>query len=147
VVLLTLSSKRSTPGPEGTTQVDRREQGIYTIQLPGILPRVEVRPRYSLGDLGRAVQDRDAAVARGDFEGAYELQSDDAQLAARIMHAPLRAWLLETNAPEFTIVGDRLLYAGARMDAGRIEYWLDYLCALVERIPPSAWSAPGARES
>jgi hypothetical protein len=143
VLLLTLSSKRSTPGPEGTTQVDRRALGVYTIQVPGIFPRVEVRPRYSVGDLGRAARDRDQAVARRDFEGAYELQTDDAQLAARIMHPPLQAWLLETNAPGFTIVGDRLLYVGAGMDAGRIEYWLDYLCALLERIPPSVWSAPG----
>ena len=143
VLLLTLSSKRSTPGPEGTTQVDKREQAIYTIQLPGILPRIEVRPRYSVGDLARAVRERDEAVGRGDFEGAYELQTDDAQLAARIMHPPLRAWLLDTNAPGFIIIGDRLLYAGARMEAGRIEYWLDYLCALFERIPPNTWTAPG----
>jgi hypothetical protein len=53
------------------------------------------------------------------------------------MHPPLRA------APGFITSGDRLLYAGARMDAGRIEYWLDYLCALFEQIPPSAWTAPG----
>ncbi len=119
VLLLTLSSKRSTPGPEGTTQVDKREQGIYTIQLPGILPRIEVRPRYSVGDLARAVRDRDEAVGRGDFEGAYELQTEDAQLAAPIMHPPLRAWLLErtrpassssgtgysTPAPEWTLAG------------------------------------------
>ncbi len=144
VLLLTLSSKRSTPGPESTTQVDKRTQAIYTIQLPRILPRIEVRPRYSVGDLARAVRDRDEAVGRGDFEGAYELQTDDAQLAARIVYPPLRAWLLETNAPGFTIVGDRLLYAGVRMDAGRIEYWLDYLCALLERIPQSVWSGPGA---
>ena len=137
VLLLTLSSKTSTPGPEGTTQVDKREQGIYTIQLPRILSRIEVRPRYSVGDLARAVRDRDEAVARGDFEGAYELQTDDAQLAADIVHPQLRAWLLETNAPGFTVVGDRLIYAGARMDPGRIEYWLDYLCALLDRIPPS----------
>ena len=90
VLLLTLSSKRSTPGPEGTTQVDKREQGIYTIQLPGILPRIEVRPRYSVGDLARAVRDRDEAVARGDFEGAYELQTDDAA-AGRAHHAPAAA--------------------------------------------------------
>ena len=143
VLLLTLSSKRSTPGPEGTTQVDKREQGIYTIQLAGLLPRIEVRPRYSVGDLARAVRDRDEAVGRGDFEGAYELQTDDAHLAARLVHPPLRAWLLDTNAPGFIIAGDRLLYAGSRMDPGRIEYWLDYLCALFERIPPSLWSELG----
>jgi hypothetical protein len=144
VLLLTLSSKTSTPGPEGTTQVDKREQAIYTIQLPRILPRIEVRPRYSVGDLARAVRDRDEAVARGDFDGAYDLQTDDAQLAVRIVHPQLRTWLLETNPPGFTVVEDRLLYAGARMDAGRIEYWLDYLCALLDRIPPSVWSGPGA---
>jgi hypothetical protein len=137
VLLLTLSSKTSTPGPEGTTQVDKREQGIYTIQLPRALSRIEVRPRYSVGDLARAVRDRDEAVARGDFDGAYELHTDDAQLAADIVHPQLRAWLLETNAPGFTIVGDRLIYAGARMDPGRIEHWLDYLCSLLDRIPPS----------
>jgi hypothetical protein len=144
VLLLTLSSKRSTPGPEGTTQVDKREQAIYTIQLPGILPLIEVRPRYSVGDLARAVRDRDEAVARGDFAGAYELQTDDTQLAARLLDPQLQRWLLETNAPGFTLVGDRLLYAGGRMDAGRIEHWLDYLCALLDRIPPNAWSGPGA---
>jgi hypothetical protein len=144
VLLLTLSSKRSTPGPDGTTQVDKRQQAIYTIQLPRILPRIELRPRYSVGHLSQAVRDRDEAVARGDFEGAYDLQTDDTQLAARIVHPPLRTWLLETNAPGFTVVEDRLLYAGVRMDAGRIEYWLDYLCALLDRIPPSVLSGPDA---
>jgi hypothetical protein len=137
MLLLTLSSKTSIPGPEGTTQVDRREQGIYTIQLPGIVPWIEVRPRYSIGDLARAVRERDEAVARGDFEGAYDLQTDDAQLAARIVDPALRGWLLETNAPGFAVVGDRLLYAGARMEADRIEYWLDYLCTLFDQIAPN----------
>jgi hypothetical protein len=144
VLLLTLSSKTSLPGPEDTTQVDKREQGIYAIQLPRILSRIEVRPRYSVGDLAQAVRDRDEAVARGDFEGAYELRTDDAQLAARFVDSQLRAWLLETNAVGFTVVGDRLVYAGGRMDAGRIEYWLDYLCALLARIPPGVWDGPGA---
>jgi hypothetical protein len=143
VLLLTLSSKRSTPGPEGTTQVDKREQDIYTVQLPGVLPRIEVRPRYGVGDLAPSVRERDEAVGRGDFDGAYEVQTDDGQRAAPIMHPPLRAWLLDTNAPGFITSGDRLLYAGARMDAGRIEYWLDYLCALFEQTPPSTWTAPG----
>lgn len=143
VLLLSLSSKLSTPGPEGTTQVERREQGIYTIQLPGVVSRVEVRPRYRVGDLTQAVRERDEAVARGDFEGAYDVQTDDAQLAARLVDAQMRAWLLETNAPGFTIRGDRLLYAGARMDAARIGYWLDYLCAVLDRIPPNVWSGAG----
>ena len=62
---------------------------------PASFPGSKCGPRYSVGDLARAVRDRDEAVARGDFEGAYELQTDDAQLAARIVHPPLRTWLLD----------------------------------------------------
>jgi hypothetical protein len=144
VLLLTLSSKTSMAGPEGTTQVDKREQGIYALRLPRVLSWIEVRPRYSVGDLARAVRDRDEAVARGDFEGAYDLQTDDSELATHLVDPHLRAWLLETNAVGFTVVGDQLVYTGGKMDAGRIEYWLDYLCAVVDRIPPSMWNGPGA---
>ena len=48
-----------------------------------------------------------AAISRA----RTSLQTDDADLAVRLVHPPLRAWLLDTNAPGFIIAGDRLLYA------------------------------------
>ena len=43
--------------------------------------------------------------------------------------------VLATHAPGFTVVEDRLLYAGARMDASRIEHWLDYTMRAVRPDP------------
>ena len=133
---LILEDINTRPGGHHASRQARRRPSTRS-SCPASFPGSKCGRDTALATSARAVRDRDEAVGRGDFEGAYELQTDDAQLAARDLctRSCGRGCSRRTHPASLSSrTGYSTRAPGWTPD--RIEYWLDYLCALLDRIPP-----------
>lgn len=75
------------------------------------------------------------------FLSVYEIRCDDLHFASDVLDPGLAWWMMSITAAGFTIVDDRIVVlVGGRANPDRIANWLDYLSAVLDRIP----SAVGA---
>jgi hypothetical protein len=124
-------------GPGDSTSTDHHYSALYTITLRRPLPTLRVRP-YGLFTPPVQGFAWPAADVLRMFLSVYEVRCDVPAFVSDVIDPAMAWWLMSTAAPGFTVVGDRLFVVfGRRVDIGRIAYWLDYLGAVLDRIPAS----------
>ena len=136
-VVFTYRYSTSSPGPGDEVSTEYHYVSVHTITLQRRFPRLAVRPR---GPFTPPVQGIawPAADVLAMFLSVYDIRCDDLHFASDVLHPAMAWWMMTTTAVGFTIVDDRIVVlVGGRMDPERIGTWLDYLCAVLDRIPPT----------
>jgi hypothetical protein len=93
---------------------DRRHLAVVELAAPGVLPRMELRPRAGgasqVGDGMREVRTGDAR-----FDSVYQLRAEDPWMARAVVDATVRSALVSAPMQTVSASGERLV---ARSDSG-----------------------------
>lgn len=131
---------RSSNGKTTTTQ--NHWFSIYSARLPKPLPELRVGREGVFGRLARAVGFHDIEFESEEFNRQFKVQADDRKFASDVVDPQMMQFLMSGRAPGFTIVGaDVVLVHGGKLDLPTVLPTLDYLAAVIARIPGFVWKA------
>jgi hypothetical protein len=142
VACFTYSYKTTTSNGK-TTQTETHYFSIYSLHLPRALPELRVGREGFFSSVARAIGIHDIEFESEEFNRAFKVKCDDRKFASDVLHPRMMQFLLDTNAPGFTIVGaDIVLVDRGRLDLTTVEPNVDYLGRILDSIPEFVWEGP-----
>jgi len=118
---------------------DRKQVAVIELVAPGVLPRIELRPR----DAGPvSVVDGLRVVRTGDarFDRLYVLRAEEPWLARAVFDHAVRDALVSAPRQSVTTLGERLLARGGGLDPLDLFARSSALRALLQAVPWEAYT-------
>jgi hypothetical protein len=136
VVAFTYQYTVSSSGAGGTTDTRTHVHSVYAVGLPRTFPMLRVGRENLATKLARTLGWNDIRFESEHFNRAFAVESVDRRLASDVLHPRLMQWLLDTDAPGFMIVQDRLvLVQPKQLPLDQLERRLDYVTEVADQIP------------
>lgn len=132
----------------GTGDEQRTETYTYTVaalSLPAPKPTLQVG-REGIGrKLLGLVGVRDLQLESEQFNKTFHIKTDNDRFAYDILHPRMMEWMLADeraqSAPFRFERGDLLTWSRGRIDLQKVQWMLEYLCDVVDKVPGFVWNS------
>ena len=139
VVCFTYRYKTETSNGK-TTSTQTHLFSVYSARLQRPLPTLHVSHEGVFGTIARAVGFHDIEFESEQFNKKFKVKSDDRKFASDVINAQMMQFLLDSNAPGFSIVGaDIVLVHGGRLKLETVEPTVGYLESVLSHVPDFVW--------
>jgi len=113
---------------------------IYSLHLSKSLPGLRVTKEGLFGKLARMVGMHDIEFESEAFNREFKVKGDDRKFASDVVNPPMMQFLLDGDAPGFTIAGDDIVLAKrGRLKLETVEPTVAYLQAVLTHVPNFVW--------
>lgn len=103
--------------------------------LPKQFPKLELGPEGIFGRAARRMGMKDIELESDAFNQQYQV-AGDRRFAYDVLHPRFMQWMLDTEAPGFTINGPYVaLYGRGKIDTRMLDQEVRYLDSIVDQLP------------
>jgi uncharacterized protein DUF3137 len=138
-------SYQETQGSGDNQQTTTYYFTVASVSLPSPKPTLEIgREGFGRKLLG-LVGVRDLQLESEEFNDKFRIKAENERFAYDILHPRMMEWMLaDQRALNYGFRferGDLVVSDSGKIDLARVQYMLDYLCDILERVPSFVWSS------
>jgi hypothetical protein len=138
-------SYRETHGSGNEQRTETYRFTVAALSLPAGKPTLQVsREGFGRKLLG-IVGVRDLQLESEQFNTAFHIKTDNDRFAYDILHPRMMEWMLADqramSVPFRFERGDLMTWNRGRIDLTKVEWMLEYLCDVVDRVPSFVWNS------
>lgn len=123
-----------------TTSTQTHYFSIYSARLQRPLPTLHVSREGIFGTIARAVGFHDIEFESEQFNKTFKVKGDDRKFASDVLNPQMMQFLLDTDAPGFSIIGADIVYVhGGRLKLETVEPTVGYLETVLSHVPEFVW--------
>jgi hypothetical protein len=129
---------RASNGKTSSTQT--HYFAIYSARLQQAVPNLRVGREGLFGTIARAIGFHDIEFESEQFNKTFKVKADDRKFASDVINPQMMQFLLDNDAPGFTIIGaDIVLIRGGRLQLDAVESTVGYLETVLSHVPEFVW--------
>ncbi|MGH3877595.1 MAG: DUF3137 domain-containing protein [Actinophytocola sp.] len=136
-------SYKETEGSGDDRRTTTYRHTVVSLSLPAARPTLQVgREGFGRKLLG-FVGVRDLQLESEQFNEAFHIKADDDKFAYDVLHPRMMEWMLSDQRAQSVPFrferGDLMTWDREKIDVRKVEWMLDYLCDVVDRVPSFVW--------
>lgn len=121
-----------------------RHHTVAVVTLPAGVPTLDVRPEGTGSKLAGLVGLGDLQLESDEFNQKFHIRCDIDRFAYDVLHPRMIEWLLAharaRTVPFRFVDGYLMAWDESTIDPWRVEWMVDYVCDIVERVPGFVWN-------
>jgi len=136
-------SYKETTGSGNDRRTETYHHTVVSIGLPAPKPTLQVN-REGLGrKLLGFVGVRDLQLESEEFNKTFHIRAEDDKFAYDVLHPRMMEWMLADqramSIPFRFERGDLVTWNEGKIDVSEVDWMLNYVCDVLERVPPFVW--------
>lgn len=118
---------------------------VAALKLPKDMPTLQVGPEGWGSKLVGAVGFRDLQLESEEFNKKFRIKGENDKFSYDVLHPRMMEWLLADQRAQSVPFrferGDLVAWTEGKIDLQRVDWMVEYICDIVDRVPGFVWKS------